>query len=99
MTKIDLIARHEKIRVEKSVILKQPTCPIDKARRHLFVISLFYNVFRFFLLIPIKIDRASDIETDQKKGDPLLYRNRLLNLKHNLSYYLYHKSNETLRVN
>ena len=99
MTKIDFIARHEKIRVEKAVILKQPTCPTDKARRHLFVISLFYNLFRFYLLIPIKIDGACNTETDQKRRDPLLYRNRLLNWKHNLSYYLYHKSNENVRVN
>ena len=33
MTKIDFIARHKRIRVEKSVILTQPTtCPTDKAR-------------------------------------------------------------------
>ena len=70
MTKIDFIARHEKIRAKKSVILKQPTCPSDKARRHLFVISLFYNLLRFYLLIPIKIDRACNTETDQKKRDP-----------------------------
>ena len=47
MTKIDFIARHKRIRVEKSVILTQPTCPTDKARRHVFVISLFYNLFKF----------------------------------------------------
>ena len=74
-----LIGRHEKIWVEKSVILKRPTCPTNKARRYLSVISLFYNLFWFYLLIPIKIDRACDTETEQKKRDPLLYRNRLLN--------------------
>ena len=47
MTKIDFIARHKRIRVEKSVILTQLTCPTDKARRHVFVISLFYNLFKF----------------------------------------------------
>ena len=97
-TKIDIIARHKRILVEKSVILTQPTCPTDKARGHLFVISLFYNLFRFCLVIPIRINRVCDTETDQKKSDLLLFRNRLLNWKHSLSNYLYHKSNETLRV-
>ena len=36
-TKIDITARHKRILVEKSVILTQPTCPTDKARRHIFV--------------------------------------------------------------
>ena len=39
MTKIDFIARHKRIRVEKSVILTQPTCPTDKAKT-----SIFYQL-------------------------------------------------------
>ena len=46
MTKTHFTARHKRIQVEKPVILTQPTCPTDKARIHLFVISLLDKLFR-----------------------------------------------------
>ena len=49
VTKIDFIARHKRIQVEKSVILKQPTCPTDKLE-DIYLLSACSTTFLGFIL-------------------------------------------------